>query len=72
MMLKQYVSTFLTETGVIDLMWDEIGKMFISSSMNTHALQEASDNKKRSLKRPVASMCDSVRNLLWTSCDQWI
>ena len=47
--------TSLTGTGVIDLICDEIGKIFSSSSMITHALQEASDNKKRSLKRPAAS-----------------
>jgi len=64
-------STSLAGTEVIDLMWDEIGNTFSSSSMTTHALQEARDNKNRSLKRPVASEWDSVRNLSWTSCKQW-
>ena len=62
--------TSLTGTGVIDLIWDEIGKIFSSSSMTTHALHDASDNKKRSLKRPAASEWDSVRNLSWTSWNQ--
>lgn len=53
--LKMPKVTSLTGTGVIDLICDEIGKIFSSSSMITHALQEASDNKKRSLKRPAAS-----------------
>ena len=65
--LKEPKVTSLTGTGVIDLIWDEIGKTFSSSSMTTHALHDhASDNKKPSLKDPAASEWDSVRNL---SCE---
>ena len=59
--------TSLTGTGVIDFIWEEIGKILNSSSMTTHALHDATDNKNLSLKRPVASEWDSVRYLSWTS-----
>ena len=61
--LKEPKVTSLTGTGVIDLTLVEIGKIFSSSSMTAHVLHDASDNKKRSLKRPAASQWDSVRNL---------
>lgn len=41
--------------------------MFNSSSMTIHALHDASESKKRSLKRPEVWEWDSVRNLSWTS-----
>ena len=53
--LKLTKVTSLTGTGVIDLIWDEIGKIFSSSFMTTHALHDGSYNKKCSLKLPAAS-----------------
>lgn len=53
--LKLTKVTSLTGTGVIDLIWDEIGKIFSSSLMTTHALHDASYNKKRSLTLAEAS-----------------
>lgn len=46
--------TSRTGIGVIDCICEEIGKIFNSSSITTHALHDARESKKRSLKRPVA------------------
>lgn len=45
----------MTETGVIDFTCEEMGRMFSSSSITTHVLHDASESKKRSVNRPVAS-----------------
>lgn len=43
-----------TITGAIVFICEEIGRMLSSSSMTTQALHEATESKKRSLKRPAA------------------
>lgn len=42
--------------------------MLSSSSRRRQALQAVSDSRKRSLKRGVTELCDSVRRRSWMSC----
>lgn len=71
LIVKVLFSTSRFGSGVMERMCVDMGNMFSSSSITTQALQAASESINLSLNRPVTSPCDSVRNLAWTSWQEW-